>query len=43
MQGYLLMSKVLTAHTLAANSKNPFKYGTSRKFKFINWKRLFIK
>lgn len=37
------MGKVLTAHILSNNLKNPFSYVTSKKYKFINWKRLFIK
>ena len=43
MQGYLLMGKVLTSNTLAPNIKNPFQYSSAHKYKFINWKRLFVK
>lgn len=43
MNNYLLMGKVLTAHVLSSNLKNPFSYSTSKQYKFINWKRLFIK
>jgi nucleolar protein 15 len=43
MSGYLLLGKVLTAHVLSANLKNPFSYPSSRQYKFINWKRIFIK
>ena len=43
MNNYLLMGKVLTAHVLSTNLKNPFLYASSKKYKFINWKRLFIK
>ncbi len=42
MNGYLLLGKVLCAHTLPANEKNPFTYSSSRLYKFINWKRMFI-
>lgn len=43
MNGYLLMGKVLVAHTLGPQHRNPFSFGTSRKYKFINWARLFMK
>lgn len=43
MNGYLLLGKVIVAHTLPANQRNPFSYATSRAYKFINWKRMFIK
>jgi hypothetical protein len=43
MNNYLLLGKVLTAHVLSSNLKNPFSYPTSKQYKFINWKRLFIK
>jgi len=43
MNGYLLLGKVLKAQTLAANQKNPFQYSTSSQYKYINWKRLYIK
>lgn len=43
MNGYLLLGKVLVAHTLSHNLKNPFSYPSSKTYKFINWKRLFIK
>lgn len=42
MNGYMLMGKVLVSNTLKANQKNPFSYATSRQFKFINWKRIFM-
>ncbi len=43
MNNYLLLGKVLTAHSLSLNLKNPFSYPSSKTYKFINWKRLFIK
>lgn len=43
MNGYLLMSKVLVANTLTEKQKNPFAFGTSRQYKFIDWKRIFMK
>ena len=42
MNGYLLMGKVLISNTLKESQKNPFAYSTSGKYKFINWKRIFI-
>lgn len=43
MNGYLLLGKVLTAHVLSTNLKNPFSYPSSKQYKFINWKRIFIR
>ena len=43
MNGYLLMGKVLISSTLSASQKNPFSYSTSRRYQFINWKRLYAK
>lgn len=43
MNGYLLMGKVLISNTLSASQKNPFSYSTSKKYEYINWKRLYIK
>lgn len=43
MNGYLLLGKVIVSHVLGAGQKNPFLFGSSRQYKFINWKRLFIK
>lgn len=43
MNGYLLLGKVLTSHVLSANLKNPFSYASSKQYKFINWKRIFIR
>ena len=42
MNGYLLMGKVILSNTLAPSQKNPFFYATSGKYKFINWKRMFV-
>jgi RNA recognition motif-containing protein len=42
MNGYLLMGKVLVSNVLPATHKNPFCYATSGKYRFINWKHLFI-
>lgn len=42
MNGYLLMGKVLVSNTLKASQKNPFAYATSGKYRFVNWKRLFV-
>ena len=43
MNGYLLLGKVLVSNVLSPKHKNPFSFSTSKKFKFINWKRLFMK
>lgn len=43
MNGYLLMGKVLISNTLAATQKNPFGYSSSKRYQFINWKRLYAK
>jgi len=43
MNGYLLLGKVLVSHVLSSNLKNPFNYASSKSYKFINWKRLFIR
>lgn len=43
MNGYLLLGKVIVSNVLPATQKNPFCYATSAKYKFINWKRIFIK
>ena len=43
MNGYLLMSKVLVAHVLNSKNRNPFSFGSSKQYKFINWKRIFMK
>jgi nucleolar protein 15 len=43
MNGYLLLGKVLVSHTLSPTNKNPFTFGTAKKYKFINWKRIYIK
>jgi nucleolar protein 15 len=42
MNGYLLLGKVLIAHTLPANEKNPFTYASSHQYRFINWKKMYI-
>lgn len=42
MNGYMLLGKVLVSNVLKPNQKNPFSFGTSKEFKFINWKRLFM-
>lgn len=43
IDGYMLMGKVLVANVLNPGHKNPFVFATSKEFKFINWKRLFMK
>jgi len=43
MNGYMLMGKVLVANVLNNGQKNPFGFSTSKHFKFINWKRIFLK
>ena len=43
MNGYMLMGKVLVSNTVSPTHKNPFNFGTSRQYKFINWKRIFMK
>ena len=43
MNGYMLMGKVLVANVLSNGQKNPFGFGSSKHFKFINWKRIFMK
>lgn len=43
MNGYLLLGKVIVSNVLPATQKNPFCYATSGKYKFINWKRIFVK
>lgn len=43
MNGYLLLGKVIVSNVLPANQKNPFCYATTNKYKFINWKRMFVK
>ena len=43
MNGYMVAGKVLKCHTLAPNLKNPFMYSSSKRFKFINWKRIYMK
>lgn len=43
MNGYLLLGKIIVSHALPANKKNPFTYSTAGQFKFINWKRLYVK
>ena len=42
MNGYLLLGKVLAAHTLPTNERNPFSYSSAHTYKFINWKRMFV-
>jgi RNA recognition motif-containing protein len=42
MNGYMLMGKVLVSNVLKPNMKNPFSFGNSREYKFINWKRIFM-
>lgn len=42
MNGYLLMGKVLVSNVLKATQKNPFAYSSSGKYRFINWKRIFV-
>ncbi|EAS03627.1 RNA recognition motif protein (macronuclear) [Tetrahymena thermophila SB210] len=44
MNGHMVLGKVLEVHVLQQDQKNPFsfKYG-KKQFKFINWKRIFIK
>jgi len=43
MNGYLLLGKVLTSQVIPPNARNPFSFATSRKYKFINWKRIFMR
>ena len=43
MNGYLIGGKVLTCHTLQPNVKNPFTHSSAKKYKFINWKRIYLK
>ena len=43
MNGYLVGGKVLTCRTLEANARNPFTFSSAKKYKFINWKRIFMK
>lgn len=43
VNGYMLMGKVLVAHVLSSNQKNPFIFSSSKEYKFISWKRLFMK
>ena len=43
MDGYMIMGKVITANVLSPNQKNPFSFGTSKQFKFVDWKRIFMK
>jgi hypothetical protein len=42
MNGYMLMGKILVSNTLSPTQKNPFSFGTSKQFQFINWKRIFM-
>jgi nucleolar protein 15 len=42
MNGYLLLGKVLASNVLAPTEKNPFSFPTSKKYKFINWKRIYM-
>ena len=42
MNGYLLLGKVLTAQTLPANKRNPFSHSTSKIYRFVDWKKLFV-
>lgn len=37
------MGKILIANVLSPNKKNPFTFATSKQFKFIDWKRMFMK
>jgi nucleolar protein 15 len=43
MNGYLLLGKVLVSQVLSPTHKNPFHFATSKQYKYINWKRLFVK
>lgn len=38
----MLMGKVLVANVLQTHHKNPFTFSTSKQFKFVNWKRIFM-
>lgn len=42
MNGYLLMGKVLVSNVLKSTQKNPFAFSSSGKYRFINWKRIFV-
>jgi hypothetical protein len=42
MNGYLLMGKVIVSNTLPSGHKNPFYYASSGKYRFINWKKMFV-
>jgi nucleolar protein 15 len=42
MNGYMIMDKVLVSHVLNPSKKNPFTFGSSKQYKFINWKRIFM-
>ena len=42
MNGYLLLGKVINAQTLSANKRNPFSHSTSKKYRFVDWKKLFV-
>ena len=42
MNGYMLMGKVLVSNAFKPNQKNPFTFSTSKQFKFVNWKRIFM-
>ena len=43
MNGYMLMGKVMVSNTLPANGKNPFHFASSKQFKFVNFKKMFVK
>ncbi len=42
MNGYMLMGKILDSRVLSPSQKNPFSFATSKQYKFINWKRIFM-
>jgi hypothetical protein len=42
MNGYMIMDKVLVSHVLDPLKKNPFTFSSSKQYKFINWKRIFM-
>jgi nucleolar protein 15 len=42
MNGYMLMGKILVSNTLSPTHQNPFTFATSKRFHFINWKRIFM-
>ncbi len=44
MNGYIINGKTLKCHVLEKDKANPFSFRFgSKKFKYIPWKRIFIK